>query len=295
MSERHAPSCQQKRRLGALALCGLLAPLGACGDSPGQASPGDDANDSGPGMTSGMDAAISGNSEGGRGGPDAPGSGTDAGNAADSDAGKGEDGAVPPPGQFTWKTMRIGAGGLITGIDVGSDGTTVIRTDTYGGYIWSGTQWQQLVTSASMPATFVAANFGNAGQGVYEIRIDPNNTSVLYMTFDGFVFKSTNKGTTWAQTSFAQVTANPNGGGSGMGKKMAVDPNNSNVIYAGSANGLFVTNDGGATWASVSAVPVGLANVNGSGNYSLISGIVFDPAIGGVVGGNTQTVFVSSS
>ena len=32
-----------------------------------------------------------------------------------------------------WKPLRIGAGGWLTGIDIASDGTKVVRTDTYGG------------------------------------------------------------------------------------------------------------------------------------------------------------------
>ena len=49
---------------------------------------------------------------------------------------------------------------------------------------------------------------------------------------------------------------------------------------------MFVTTDGGSTWQKVSAIPVG----SGAG----ITGILFDPAIGGAVGGVTQTIFASS-
>src|ERR1700722_2996542 len=202
-----------------------------------------------------------------------------------SSDGNGGTTVVDPVASSNWQPLDVGAGGCITGIDIASDGTEVIRTDTYGAYIWNGTEWQQLVTAASMPAAFVAANqdTGNLGQGVYEIQIAPSDTNIFYMMYDGYVFVSTNKGTTWTQTNLAQVTAVPNAGGSGDGEKMAIDPNNPNIVYAGSANGLFVTTNGGTTWTSVSGVPVGLANVNGTGIYPTISGILFDPAIGGVV------------
>src|SRR3984885_5034417 len=55
-----------------------------------------------------------------------------------------------------WRSLRIGAGGFVTGVDISSDGSTrVVRTDTYGAYIWdvSQDQWKQIVTSRSMPAT----------------------------------------------------------------------------------------------------------------------------------------------
>ena len=82
-----------------------------------------------------------------------------------------------------WVTLDTGAGGWLTGIDIAPDDTMVVRTDTYGAYIWNGTEWQQLVTSTSMPASFV--NSGAANQGVYEIQIAPSNTNILYMMDDG--------------------------------------------------------------------------------------------------------------
>ena len=103
---------------------------------------------------------------------------------------------------------------------------------------------------------------------------------------------STNKGTTWTQTSFAQVAANPNDSFRMYGQKMAVDPNNPNIVYVGTPkNGLWVTTDGGKTWAQVSAIPV---SGTSSGQYPGITGIMFDPAIGGAVNGVTQTIFASS-
>ena len=73
---------------------------------------------------------------------------------------------------------------------------------------------------------------------------------------------------------------------------MAIDPDNPNVVYAGTPqNGLFVTTDGGTTWQSVSGVPV--SQSDGNGNYPGITGIEFDPALG-VSGGKTNTIFAAS-
>src|SRR5262249_36841281 len=118
----------------------------------------------------------------------------------------------------------------------------------------------------------------------------PSNTNILYMMYDGYVFQSLNKGGTWTQTNFSQVFEDPNPSDSSRtdGQKMAVDPNNPNVVYVGTPqNGLLVTTNGGATWQSVSGVPV---STTGPG----INGIVFDPALGGVTGGKTNTIFASS-
>ena len=112
-----------------------------------------------------------------------------------------------------------------------------------------GRQWQQLVTSTSMPAADVTIG----RQGVYEVQIAPSNTNILYMMYLGYVYRSTDKGTTWTKTSFAQVVEDPNVDYRINGQKMAVDPHNPNVVYVGTPqNGLFVTTDGGASWQSVS-------------------------------------------
>jgi hypothetical protein len=205
---------------------------------------------------------------------------------------------VDPVASTTWQTLDVGAGGWVRNLDIAPDGTMVGRTDTYGAYRWNGTQWVQLVTSASMPAAFLAANAGsgNTGQGVYEIQIADSNTQIFYMMFDGYVFKSTNQGTTWTQTSFAQVTAGPNDSFAQYGQKMAIDPNNPNIVYVGSStSGLFVTTDGGVTWQRVSQVPVSALDSSGDGNSPGITGILFDPAVGGVVNGVTQTIFAESN
>jgi photosystem II stability/assembly factor-like uncharacterized protein len=196
------------------------------------------------------------------------------------------------PSTTQWRTMKIGAGGFVDGLDIAPDGAMVGRTDTNGAYRWTGASWRQLVTASSMPPAFVAANPVTSGQGVYEIKMAPSHPSIMYMLFDGYVFASSNKGSTWTQTSFAQVTESPNDNFRMLGQKMAVDPHNPKIVYVGTPqNGLFVTKDGGTTWSQVSGLPV---SGQSNGEYPGITGLLFDPAIGGVVGGATQTIFASS-
>src|SRR4051794_29882081 len=38
---------------------------------------------------------------------------------------------------ITWKPLRLGAGGWLIGMDIVTDGTMVVRTDTYGAYVWN--------------------------------------------------------------------------------------------------------------------------------------------------------------
>ena len=46
----------------------------------------------------------------------------------------------------TWQTLKVGAGGFVTGGDIASDGTNICRTDVGGGYWWNGSVWAPLGT-----------------------------------------------------------------------------------------------------------------------------------------------------
>ncbi len=115
-----------------------------------------------------------------------------------------------------------------------------------------------------MPADFILA------QGVYEIRIAPSDSNIFYMEMAGGVYKSVDQGAHWTKTDFPSVFMDANGAYRMDGQKMAIDPLNSNVVYAGTQHdGLWVTRDGGTSWSQVSAIPT-----NGIGNDPGLTGIV---------------------
>ena len=204
-----------------------------------------------------------------------------------------------------WQPLAIGGGGYVVGMDIASDGTMVVRTDTFGAYIFSGTKWQSLLTTTSMsPHTYFLDARGNvvAPTGVYEIRIAPSNTNVLYMLYNGFMFVSTNKGIAWTKmTNFPSIRwknalETENGTYRMNRKKMAVDPNNANIVYAGTpSNGLYVTTNGlsgsAATFKSVSEVPTSGVDINGL--HPGITGICFDRS-SETTGGATHTIYAAS-
>src|SRR5215831_1644522 len=176
----------------------------------------------------------------------------------------------------SFQPLALGAGGWLTGMDIVSDGTMVVRTDTLGAYIansGSTAKWQQLLTAASMPVGSV--NFSGStyvfGTGVYEIRIAPSNTSILYMLYAGggtaAFYKSTNKGVTWTQlTNFPAITwsANENDAYRMNQKKMAVDPNNANSVVIGTpANGAYYTTDGGNSFTHIAGIATSGTDSNG--------------------------------
>ena len=216
--------------------------------------------------------------------------------------GDGGTSVVDPVSTNTWQALPVGAGGFLDGFSIADDGTMVERTDTYGAYIWNGTEWQQLVTATSMPAAFVA-NAQLYNQGVLELQIAPSDSSVLYMVYAVYepntypplegVYKSTNEGATWTLTSFAPLAdqtsherERPLSHAVGPEQWRSIPIVTPNIVYVGTgANGLFVTTDGGNTWSSVSGVPT--ATSDGNGNYPGITGILFDPA-------NTNIIFAAS-
>ena len=190
-------------------------------------------------------------------------------------------------GTVKWKPLRIGAGGYVTGLDIAADGTKVVRCDSAGAFIWSSSasQWVALLSTATMAAT----EWGHQVDpltGVYEVAIAPSNTSRIYIIYNGKVFRSDNRGASFAVTGLTKITASANDDFRFLGKKMAVDPHNADVVYVGTqAEGLFFTTDGGANWQKHGAIP---APASASGMR-----IAFAPN-GPVASGRSQRLFVAS-
>lgn len=214
--------------------------------------------------------------------------------------------------------LKLGAGGIITGLDIAADGTRVCRTDTYGAYVWNaagvnpgnagGTGvWQQICTTDSISqALTIAANgspldspTANGGKGVYEIAIDPNNTSVFWMIFYGYLLRSTNKGTNWSRiTNLAQdINAESNTGSDARkyGTHIAIDPQNSDIVYVGLTTGAFVTTNGTAAAGSVTFTKITAIANPGNNAGSDNGGVIwaFDPN-STVSGGKKQGIYSSS-
>lgn len=169
---------------------------------------------------------------------------------------------TPTPRPTVFNQMKVGGGGFLTGLDVSRDGTMrVVRCDTFGAYKWDAKTagWLPLLTSKSMPAGEfgVDAALPYVGGGVYEVAVAPNVPNTLYVAFNNRIFRSTNGGTSFTRTAFVPQQLGSNDNFRTLGRKMAVDPNNANVLYLGTQkSGLMRTLDGGATWTNIASVPV---------------------------------------
>lgn len=176
----------------------------------------------------------------------------------------GSGGGQVLPATFTpqWQALSLGAGGQITSLDYHSDGTLLIRTDTYGAYLYrsAGTCtnwgnnyaspcWDQLVIySGISPAPTYAANPNTypTEAGVVEIVACDSNTNVAYMLWEGFLYVTQNLKSappTWTRTTLT-TTQGPNGGPKDLGQFIACDPFNPDIAIIGTPAGAFQTTNG---------------------------------------------------
>jgi hypothetical protein len=105
---------------------------------------------------------------------------------------------------YRWRPVRIGGGGMITGMAFDARGTTMVaRTDVHGAWIWQAqaSEWRLLTTAASMPDAYRARSGVNAG--VYEIAVAPGDANRLYMAIKGRILRSDDRGAHWQQADAA--------------------------------------------------------------------------------------------
>ena len=207
--------------------------------------------------------------------------------------------------QKGWHTLPLGCGGLITGFDIAPDGTMVCRTDVGNAYRFTGTtatvtdpskRWVPLMTFSSMGPT--QSRSSGTYNGAYELVVAPSRTSRIFGIFPDngrtaatwALYYSNNSGETWEKTSV--VMQMPNGGSNGPWKtstrKIAIDPNNADIIYCGMPNKLadqysvYVAFDG-KTFSPIQSIGPTIFDPG-------VCGILFDKSRGTVnVNGQTRT------
>lgn len=193
--------------------------------------------------------------------------GTDAENKSDDSA-------------WTFGQVAIGGGGFVTGVfSTNEENVYYAKTDVGGAYRWSEEeqQWKCL--------SYWVSDDDKGLLGIDGLAVDPNNAAKLYLLagteyFSGgktALLKSDDYGETFTQVDLtSMIKVHGNGMGRGNGERIAVDPNNGDIIFAGGRTGGMIKSvDGGLTWTAVSSFPV-TKTKNGNG----INIIVFDPASG---------------
>lgn len=111
--------------------------------------------------------------------------------------------------------------------------------------IYVSIQFGAFYRSTNGGASFTEISTPSEGDWVSPWLQDPVKASTIYAATDK-VYKSPNRGTTWNAISGSLA-------GIDKFKVLKVAPNNTNFIYAGNGVKLYRTNDGGLTWADVTA------------------------------------------
>ncbi|MFB8787555.1 MAG: hypothetical protein U7123_01560 [Potamolinea sp.] len=207
-----------------------------------------------------------------------------------------------PTGEtYEWSDVKMGAGGFVTGIIIHPKISDLIyiRTDTGGLFAWNPTNqtWKQLLRGDNLPQKISLS--------IESVAIAPNDPKILYVaTGDytkkdeksvtpGTLLKSSDQGNSWQILSL-KVPMGGNEPWRWTGERLAVDPNNSNVVYFGSRlNGLWKSSDGGQTWSQVNTVPLGETHPEVS-QHPGVTYVVFDPSSGNL-NGKTKVIYAGVS
>jgi hypothetical protein len=172
---------------------------------------------------------------------------------------------IGPP---AWSRILLGNGGAIMTVATSPDGNAKFAIpDGQGCYEWSTQydQWVQLINVTALPANAQAINTDHT-PACDEIRPDPQNSSIIWLQSYGNVYRSTNGGSfgagpisniTFADTNLPILTRGVAPSSlsyvKGRGPWLAIDPNNSDVVYASTPDtGLYRTINGTAAANSVS-------------------------------------------
>ncbi|MGB3188505.1 MAG: hypothetical protein WBB43_03630 [Limnoraphis sp.] len=203
---------------------------------------------------------------------------------------------------YEWSVVKIGAGGFVTGLVIHPLEPNLIyaRTDVGGVFRWnpSNQSWIQLLHSDSIPQ--------EVSDQVESIALDPNNPDIIYIALggytrakkqlvSGFLLKSTDRGESWTTLDLSL----PMGGNEPWrwtGERLAVDPNNSDIVYfASRLNGLWRSTDGGTSWSQINPelVPIGQPNPE-TDKKAGVTYVVFDDS-SGLKGNRTKVIYVGVS
>lgn len=193
---------------------------------------------------------------------------------------------------WEWGQMFMGSEGFTCAIieNPKKPEERYVRTDVGGCYRWipEAHRWLQMLTDIPGKYSYTA---------VYGLAVDPNNDGVLYAacgmyTYSAYhcVLKSTDYGRTWKETSLKKVFLGNDGDSRYQGECLMVDPNNSKRILCGTPrDGLWMSDDAGATWYLNDTIPNVCANNRYGGPHT-----IFYDYDSPVVNGNTSVVYVSN-
>jgi hypothetical protein len=183
----------------------------------------------------------------------------------------------------TLTQVPIGGGGFVTGLDISSDGSRfVCRTDVANGYIRNAgdAHWRPIFSPATLQATDydppLARNAKADGQGVAGIRIAPSNKDVIYASYLGYIWKSSDGGSSLRRTKMPQAAMPSNAGVQRLyNRTIDVDARDHSRVMVGTCGeGVWFTLDG-ERWSQV-RLPSASKSRDGLPGIHLV---LFDPLV----------------
>ena len=189
---------------------------------------------------------------------------------------------APDAVAYRWTNVTVGAGGYAPNIVFSAveRGLAYLRTDMGGAYRWDekSARWMPLQDGNAVPSYM----------GIESIAPDPRDPDVVYMAAGvgasqpAAILRSADRGRSWRITP-VPFAMGGNEDGRGLGERLAIDPNSTQRLFFGSRHdGLWRSDDAGATWAKVARFPVaGLARPGFRRTHGGIAFVAIDPTSGG--------------
>ena len=215
---------------------------------------------------------------------------------------------------YEWNSVKIGGGGFATGLVAHPTEPNLVyaRTDGAGLYRWnpSNESWTQLITADRMPGAVLeypdqeisgkAIGNGTGRYTVYatnSVALDPQDPDVLFVAAGnarlqaGVFLKSTDRGESFSLLELDVPVTGNNQSSRTYGERLAVDPNNSNVVYYGAQQDGSVYRNfqaGEGAWEQIpnSVLPFGRAPFGATA-------VVFDAQSGTNAQGRTNRIYAS--
>lgn len=200
---------------------------------------------------------------------------------------------------YSWTQVPFGGGGYVDGFvwHPKEKGLLYTRTDVGGAYRYEPAtrSWTPLLDHLGRDEADL--------MGVMAIALDPTDPEKVHLACGEYVAEwaqpaavltSTDRGRSWRKTTLPIKLAG-NGDGRGGGERLQVDPNLPSTLLLGtSVNGLYRSDDGGASFHPVSAFPAREGTFvlfdAASGTAGTASATVY---VGGNNGNGTGAVYVS--
>jgi photosystem II stability/assembly factor-like uncharacterized protein len=162
---------------------------------------------------------------------------------------------------YEWKSVITLGGGFVTGLNYSTVEKDLLyaRTDIGGAYRFD------VARSTWIPITDHLGPDESNFLGIESLVPDPQEANRVYMAVgtytqswgtNGAILRSNDRGDTWEVTQMP-IKMGGNEYGRSMGERLAVDPNDTNVLFFGSRrNGLWKSTDRGVSWSEVKSFPV---------------------------------------